>query len=62
MSPPRSNLASANNQRLKIKNQGNDCKNETFCMWAIGYRFIGNLPSSVTLFVHSRSYKMLDPP
>ena len=32
MSPPRSNLASANNQRFKIKNQGNDCKNETFCM------------------------------
>ena len=32
MSPPWSNLASANNQRLKIKNQGNDCKNETFYM------------------------------
>ena len=57
MFPPRSNLASANDQGLpKFKNQGN-------------YRFIlssasfkGHSPDSSHIASYSRSYKMLDPP
>ena len=57
MFPPRSNLASANDQGLpKFKNQGN-------------YRFILSSaffkeysPDSTHIASYSRSYKILDPP